>query len=466
MPMCQPGKEIPDQGIVPTHLVVEGPWGELWRAEHTRYGKVLFVAYTTAVGMELFRDSLDALKRWKQSAPAADGLLGIKEISAESAIPFIVVEDPGGETLREACSDREQPVDPLELARWFRACAETLGRALNLNLTILNLTPDSIVIDPTKKNNPMRLVPVAPGATAKAPLLCEGKYVAPELPGSALPKLINADSYSLAWLLVDALLGGDPIPRHVEDLKAALPAPKLIQALNGGLFSKGGSYGEAPLVDGALKRWLRSEAEEDLKVLRKQQEKALKELLKEKKKAAKSTKGEPDAEAAEAPPAAPSAPSVSKIARKPVEYRKGGSKSKEAGTRKIVVVVASILAAGAAAGGVIFAMKLMKPVKPESAFATATVYLDEACDGDVAGASKWAADAGVAATSAFVDQVKKSGNAKGHAALTTERGAQGQQIARTAIKGPNDEILLNVAVHLVEKQPKEWRVVKVDAKKP
>lgn len=465
MPMCQAGKEVPDQGIVPTHLVVEGPWGEMWRADHSRYGRVIFVAYATAQGMELFREAHDTLKRWKQSAPAADGLLGIKEISADSAIPFIVVEDPGGETVREVCADKDEPVDPLEVGRWFRATAETLGRALNLNLTLVNPTPDTLIVDPTKKNNPLRIVPVAPGVAAKAPLLAGGKYTAPELPGSSLPKLINSDSYALAWMLVDALLQNDATPRHVEDLKAALPAPKLVQTLTGGLFSKGGSYADAPIMDGALKRWLRNDAEEDLKVLRKQREKEQRERAKLKKKAVRESKGaEPEAAAPAA--AAAAAPPVSKIARKPPEYRKGGSKSKDATMRRIVIAIVSVLAATAASVGVIAVMKARKPVQPTSAFATAQVYLEEVCDGDAANASRWSADGGTAATAKLVEELKKAGKAKGHSAVATERGAEGRQVAKTDIKGPNDEVLLRVAIHLAEKQPQQWRVVKVEYAKP
>ncbi len=460
MAMCESGREIPGQGIVTNHLVVEGAWGELWRAEHQRFGRVLFVAYTTTAGMKLFNTSLETLKRWKQSSPAVDGLLGIREISAETAVPYVVVDDPGGETLREASADKLDPVDPLQLARWFRALSETLGNAYNLNLLLINPTPDTIILDPTRKSNPLRIVPVAPDANETAPLLADGRYTAPELPGSAQPKLINADSYAIAWMLVDCILQRDDLPQHVEDLREALPTPKLTQVLTAGLFSQGGSYGDARILEGALKRWIRNDAEQDLKILRRDREKAVKELQKEARKAKKEGREVP----ADSVTDAASIP-ISKVARKPpetVEKKKkksGGTLAKTAG---IVLLFAAVAAA------VVFGMTkfLYKPPEPKTAFATAAEYFEDVERGDLNGATTLAASGVQPKTKALLEELEKTGNVKGNSGVTTALTPQGRQTARTEIRGRNEEVLMFVTIQLEEESQGTWRVTDVVWRKP
>ncbi len=459
MAMCEPGREIPGQGIVTNHLVTEAQWGEIWRAEHQRFGRVLFVAYTTTAGMALFRSSHETLKRWKQSSPAVDGLLGIREISANSAIPYIVVDDPGGETLREAASDKLDPIDPLQLARWFRALCETLGNAYNLNMLLINPTPDSIIIDPAKKTNPLRIVPIAPDATELAPLLADGKYTAPELPGSSQPKLINADSYATAWMFVDAILQHDELPRHVEDLKAAVPTPKLVQILTVGLFSQGGSYGDARIMEGALKRYIRTDAETDLKVLRRNQEKVQKDLQKEMKKAQKEGKAAPVRSSTDEAPVR-----ISKVTRKSPETiakkkkRGGNSFAKTAG---VVAIFAAV------AAGVVFGMTkyLYKPPQPKTAYATAAEYFRDVGRRNASGAAALSSGAAQEQTRTMVGELDGTG-VKGVSSVATTLGADGAHTAKTEVRGANEEVLMYVSAELREESPGSWRVTNVEWRKP
>ncbi|MBI5155397.1 hypothetical protein HZA57_09185, partial [Candidatus Poribacteria bacterium] len=143
MPAFKAGEPISGIGITPQHLVIEAPWGEIWRATHASHGKVFLAAYTTPKGAELFAEAQPGLARWNEviGAPCT-GLLRILE-RGDAPFPWLLVEDPEGKTLREhAASVGFSPKDHGKFAHTLAGIA--LQHELHANPP-LHLTPDTIV---------------------------------------------------------------------------------------------------------------------------------------------------------------------------------------------------------------------------------------------------------------------------------------------------------------------------------
>jgi len=205
---------------------------------------------------------------------------------------------------------------------------------------------------------------------------------------------------------------------------------------------------------------IRNDAEEDLKVLRKNQEKALRELQKELKKAQKEGREIPVATSTDSAPIP-----ISKVVRKPPEViakkkkKSGGSIAKTAG----VFLLFAAVAAGVVFGAIHF---LYEPPKPSTAFAVATQYFDEVSSRDAEGAAALAADTAREKTQALVRELGGGAAVRGVANVTISLGPQGSQVAKTEVRGRNEEILLFLTAELREEPSGNWRVTDVVWRRP
>ena len=101
MVMFSKGQRSDDLGLLLDGLIVSEKWGEIWRAVHDEFGRVLIVGYKRAEGRKIFNDSLRALKKWKEMAEfGSPGFVKVFAIHAKAKVPIVLLQDPGGKTAR------------------------------------------------------------------------------------------------------------------------------------------------------------------------------------------------------------------------------------------------------------------------------------------------------------------------------------------------------------------------------
>lgn len=197
------GQVLPDHPFIPGELMMEDEWGEVWRATNMHGGPLMVVAYSTPDGDALFEAALPALRKWRQvSVASCPHLLRILDIS-ETAIPYLIVEDPEGKSLREIVEGSEGPMSLEDQAEMGMSLSEAIIEAESHGISPIGITPDLIFRSMRGNTVLWRLLPVGPGTTEQANLLAGGRYSMPGLEHSETPKLLNADCYSLAWIWAD-----------------------------------------------------------------------------------------------------------------------------------------------------------------------------------------------------------------------------------------------------------------------
>ncbi len=445
MPMCQPGREVPDQGLVTQRFVFEECWGEVWRAEHEQHGAVLFVAFTSAVGIAGFKKALPYLEKWKAGGiMSSEGILQIHKISTDTAIPYLLTEDPGGKTLREFASNDEKVVDATSLMKWGSGICETLLSMFNMSLMPVGITPDTIFYDAKKPNTPWRLLPIFPGITDQARLLANGRYTAPELAASTDPVNMNADTYSLAWILSDILTGDYQMPHEIAALEQLLPAPKLIEVLKAADRFQGSDYLAPHMFDTAIKRWVRNEAEKDLKQFRKMQKNPkARNKNAAKGKAVKPTKSKP-------------------------------AKSSSGGGKIFIVFLKLLIVIAAMIGGAIFGYKLVHhlfvtPKTDQTASGAAQLYIESVVHHDMTTALSYTTDAGAYGTRTMLESItnwEKNGNIStmsSAAGLTTAIQDEQKKIyvGETTLMGAAGEPIMIVKLRIQQQPDESYRVIEV-----
>ncbi|MCD6384594.1 hypothetical protein J7M23_02350, partial [Candidatus Sumerlaeota bacterium] len=264
MSVFNSGDELKEIGVVLRTLIVEEIWGEIWRAEQVNKGNVLIVAFTTEQGIKLFQESRASYQKWQSLAiSTCPGLLKIKKIVSESKIPLLVVEDPGGETVREKFTHGW--TDLRETGKMALTCAKSIDCAKTEYLAPLGLTPDTIVEDPESGECPWRLIPVAPGSKHGLLLLGSGRYTPPELANVPHPEDVNPDIYSLLWVWTESIVKEFSLSHNLSQLKEYVPYKTLHTLLSNGLRPIQGKYFEPKLTVEAIQHWLKYDAPEDFK---------------------------------------------------------------------------------------------------------------------------------------------------------------------------------------------------------
>ncbi len=266
-----PGLEIPETGCRLKQAVLQDSWGEIWRADHSHHGQVFLVLYTTEAGEAVFEEALPGLKRWKEvsNSGMVPNLLPILEIHEETAFPSVLVQDPGGRSLRELAS--EGPLDVRVIASIIVAVARGLLLARSYEIFSVALSPDMIIEHPGGQAN-WRLLPVAPNARQGALQIWNGRYEPPEIANSQY-KLdeLSPDVYGLSWMFVDLIAGNFSLRRSSAMIREYVPYPRLRTLIENGVAPRSGSYGDPKLTQIAVERWLKNEAAEDIRAFQAKQ---------------------------------------------------------------------------------------------------------------------------------------------------------------------------------------------------
>ncbi|MCC6547466.1 hypothetical protein IT570_09900 [Candidatus Sumerlaeota bacterium] len=285
MALFKAGEAVPGHSFIPRELIVEEAWGEIWRARNATGGTILVVGYTTAEGDAIFEESLPALRKWKEVAEShSPSMLRILEIN-ESAIPYLIVEDPEGETWRETIMQPSQPEMPLEeQATMASAILDAIIQGEAIGIAPLGITPDTIMRS-SRTPGMWRLIPVAPKSMQAVRPLAQGRYFPREVTVAEKPGEIHADCYSLAWIWVEGMRRdfNATWPESTE----AIPYPKLSLILESTLQPRSGSSNDPALLKKSIAAWVSSELGSDLlaheKMLKEKSQSAFRRLLNKKK---------------------------------------------------------------------------------------------------------------------------------------------------------------------------------------
>lgn len=198
-------EKIPGLPFIPRTLLHQGTWGEVWRATHDHYKNVIFIAYSSGEGEELFTAAIKGIRRWKATVgPATPHLLKIHEIS-DSAIPYILTEDPGDKTLAESMEHHTGQITLEVLARVVRELASGLQEAGEWELAPVGLAPEFIFRTRDGAAPHWRILPVGPTAPLYWRQSYCGKHLPPTTIGRGTPDPQHVDVYSLAMIWLELL---------------------------------------------------------------------------------------------------------------------------------------------------------------------------------------------------------------------------------------------------------------------
>lgn len=262
MVMFAPGDRSQKIGMRLDSLVVTETWGEIWRATHDKYGRVLVVAYKRDPGKNLFLACRNAFANWKSLAEAGTpGLLKIHKIVASGKIPMLLAEDPGGESAHEFFESESATLK--KTARMVRACCRTVRRLQNESLTPVGITPHTIFRREGAEDYPAWLLPVTPGVAGDEVRLGDGRYVSPEALRTADISQSNADVYSLAWIWAEMLARNVAIEHDEARLGSYVHYPRAKGVIRKALQFRDGRYPDPKKFEVDAEQWIENDAVSD-----------------------------------------------------------------------------------------------------------------------------------------------------------------------------------------------------------
>jgi hypothetical protein len=251
-----------EYGTLGEVVYADKAWGGIWHGEHASFGKVLFVIYSTGDGREMLKEALPVLERWKLLAHgSAPGLLNVLDVKADARVPHVVVKGTDGSTLHTRIHHGQMEVK--DRMRAIAAVAKTLSLSKTYEIPFVGIAPWSIIAV-QDHDAPWQLIPVAPGAVKHAKLLNHGKYIPPSIGQGDINEL-NPDVFSLSLIGIEAVVGdfhGEESPVAKRD---AVPYERLRMILTNGLKQNKGAYDDPKMLQLALERWIKAEADEDIK---------------------------------------------------------------------------------------------------------------------------------------------------------------------------------------------------------
>ncbi|MCC7392775.1 hypothetical protein IT571_10515 [Candidatus Sumerlaeota bacterium] len=259
MALFKAGEAVPGHPFIPRELILEESWGEIWRARSALGASILVVGYTTPEGDTIFEESLQALRKWKEVAEQVPTLLKIIEIS-ESAIPYLIVEDPEGGTWREAVMESQEPLPLEDQAAMASMILDAIAHGEASGLAPLGVTPDSI-FHAVRSPNIWRLIPIAPKSPHAVTHLAQGRYFPREITVAEKPGEIHADCYSLAWIWSEGMRRDftSPWPEPTE----AILYPKLSLILESTLAPKAGFSNDPNILLKNIATWTSADLQSD-----------------------------------------------------------------------------------------------------------------------------------------------------------------------------------------------------------
>lgn len=266
MSFFQPDQDLPQHPFIPRRLLREEPWGEVWQVLHRDSATtMLLVAWCTPEGDALFAEIEDGIRRWKEVAGTVNcpHMLRIVELS-DSAIPYALVEDPGGFSLRDEVSGRRnEPPQGEGIAKLGMHLATAILETEAYDCGPVVLTPDCIFHCPGDRDNPFKLLPVAPRAHSHAALIGGGRYLPKEFASTQNPVKIHPDIYAIPFILTEVWRRDfeSPAPQAIADV---IPLKGLAYTLDSLTKLVQGIYTEPNVAAQGFERWIKKQMAQDI----------------------------------------------------------------------------------------------------------------------------------------------------------------------------------------------------------
>lgn len=255
LPTFVENERIPNLPFIPRALLCQGSWGEVWRASHETFGSVLFIAYSSGEGEELFASAQRGLSRWKQNAEAGSHrLLKILDMS-DGAIPFLIVEGTGEKSLTESLAHHHGHPSLEALAKAIKEISLGVAEADEWGLTPIGLTPDLVMKCPDGSPIPWKILPIAPGAPVQRRATYCAKYLPPSTMGGDIAyEPQNCDTYALGQIWMDLIR---MYQKEADEMhKRVLLECGLKEAVAGALQKIEGEFRPATEVAEIAQHWL------------------------------------------------------------------------------------------------------------------------------------------------------------------------------------------------------------------
>jgi hypothetical protein len=240
-------------------LVLEQPWGELWRAEHEKHGAVLFAAYSGARGEAHFSATRARIAQWNRRSEVFPGLSPILEEHGSSAIPVLILQDPGGGSLREKVAGG--PLGVADASQMAKDVAAALAGLAHEGIGPIGLTADHIHL---RSDFGFVIVPYALLDAAHPETTGAAQWLPPELKESRTPDSVHADVYAATLLTAGAILGDVEHAPSAASVRAGLPYKRLGLVLSNGVAARNGAYTEPKTTALLLDRYRKTEMASDL----------------------------------------------------------------------------------------------------------------------------------------------------------------------------------------------------------
>lgn len=259
MPAFEAGAVLDQFELTLKGLVLEQPWGELWRAEHKKHGAVLFAAYSGVRGEAHFSATRARLAQWNRRSEVFPGLFPILEEHGSSAIPVLIIGDPGGGSLREKIAGgRLGAADAAHMAQDLSAALAGLAHE---GIGPIGLTADHVHL---RSDFGYVIIPFALLDAAHPDTTCAQAFLPPELKDSRTPDSVHADVFSATLLAAGAMLGDVTNAPPAAQIRSMLPYKRLGLVLSNGVAPRNGAYTEPKTTALLLDRYRKTELAADL----------------------------------------------------------------------------------------------------------------------------------------------------------------------------------------------------------
>lgn len=252
-----PIQDFEQVGFTASALLLQEPWGQLWRGTHRLRGRCLAAIFNGPAGAQAFAATATRIEVWNRTALACALLAPVLEVLSDAGAPILLIDDPGGASWQASMAGR--PQDPKETAKAGAAAAKCLLDLSLGGIPVVGFTPSRLMAGGASG---WRLVPTVLGP-AELLLTCTGfgAWIPPGLPS---PAPAHVDSAALATAMARALAGDANAVVTNDLLQKAVPYSRLRTLLKGALVASATGFAEPRLLALGIERWLRKEADADI----------------------------------------------------------------------------------------------------------------------------------------------------------------------------------------------------------
>lgn len=259
MATLEPGSEF--LGMTLNTAIAAEPWGSVWRATHPQFGRVIAILYIGQGGESVADYPLAQRDLWNRHAMAGEPFAeirfaGFMGFADGREAPYLLCEDPGGATLREAVASG--PMDAKEASAMAATLAKGLGALNSDSSGPWGLAPEYVI---GTAAGGWKLLPVCAHPAVR--LTAAARHYPPDAHAAPQPLVLRPDVYALSSMWAAAIAGNLGAPPTPATVRAAVPQSRLGMMILNNMTPQRGHYTEHRLVHVAAERWIKHDAAAD-----------------------------------------------------------------------------------------------------------------------------------------------------------------------------------------------------------